>query len=736
MYQKIFQNYKWYFLLLVTIILGYWQLSFMIKIMKWDMTMYYFPMRYYIGECLQNGFLPLWNSHQFLGSPIHSDPQSSVFYPITWIIGYFFGYNFYTLHIDFLLHIFIGGCGILKFGKYLNLDAKSSFIMAISYVFSGVIIGNAQHFSWIISAAWIPYILMMTHQLFNRSHNSFNSITFGFLLFLLITGGYSGFLIILFHILTGYTVHKFFLLIKQKNYVLILSKIKLLSIMCFSFMIFSFGYIMSIIQVLPHFSRANSISLDKVLQNSTSVKSLISLVFPYATTTQFDFWDVGVSMSNSYFGMISFLLIIFSLFINKNKKSKQLIFIGLLCLFIALGNELPFRKFLYDFIPGMNLFRHPAIFRYFTLLFWILAMGYTSNLIFQNFKKYKKLLLALSLILFSLISLFIIYLLPETSNHLITKYLISWIKMEPYTNNLLLENIVIQGYIQIIVLIGFISLLLLYDRIKFKYISTGIIIIFCFDLIVATQLNLPVTAISKRNFKAAQIGFNTLPHGFKKEYFYNNPINAQKEEKSNELNIYGIYSNLNIFDKQVGFNGYNPFQLSAFESIKDSAFFKEIIKNKLFYISNEFGSENLGAFQHRDSSYLYLNDKKIEFLNQEKITKSKENEIKIIEIFPNKFKVETKTDQRQLLTLLQNNYKGWKVKINGEYTTHMVSNNTFITVIIPKGKNAIDFQYEPKLIIFGFILSIGSTILFLTLFIYLKIKSKLIIYKNLNILKN
>ena len=158
MFLRFISNYKYHLFLLLAIIIGYWQLSFMLKIMKWDMLSYYFPMRYYIGECLSNGYLPFWNPHQFLGVPIHADPQSTVWYPITWILGTVFGYDFYIINFEYLLHIFIGGCGMISLGKQLKLLPPTSFFMAISYVFCGIFIGNAEHLSWVVSAAWIPFI--------------------------------------------------------------------------------------------------------------------------------------------------------------------------------------------------------------------------------------------------------------------------------------------------------------------------------------------------------------------------------------------------------------------------------------------------------------------------------------------------------------------------------------------------------------------------------------------------
>ena len=48
--------------------------------LKYDMIDQAYPWRYFIGECLQNGNLPLWNPYQLLGRqsmPIRKVPPGT-----------------------------------------------------------------------------------------------------------------------------------------------------------------------------------------------------------------------------------------------------------------------------------------------------------------------------------------------------------------------------------------------------------------------------------------------------------------------------------------------------------------------------------------------------------------------------------------------------------------------------------------------------------------------------------
>ncbi len=151
--------YIYYLLLFITAVLAMLPVVLLRHPLKYDIIDQAYPWRYFIGECLQNGHLPLWNPYQLLGSPIHADPQSSAWYPVTWFFGYFFGYDIYIISFDFFLHIFLAGMGMFYLAKQLKFRNETAFIMGVSYMLSGFFIGNAQHFMWIISGTWIPFII-------------------------------------------------------------------------------------------------------------------------------------------------------------------------------------------------------------------------------------------------------------------------------------------------------------------------------------------------------------------------------------------------------------------------------------------------------------------------------------------------------------------------------------------------------------------------------------------------
>jgi hypothetical protein len=71
------KTYRYYAFLLAVAILALLPVAMMWHPLKYDLIDQAYPWKYFIGECLREGLLPLWNPYQLLGSPIHADPQSS-----------------------------------------------------------------------------------------------------------------------------------------------------------------------------------------------------------------------------------------------------------------------------------------------------------------------------------------------------------------------------------------------------------------------------------------------------------------------------------------------------------------------------------------------------------------------------------------------------------------------------------------------------------------------------------
>jgi hypothetical protein len=119
--------------------------------------------------------------------------------------------------------------------------------------------------------------------------------------------------------------------------------------------------------------------LRQALFGAFTLKSFISFILPFGSIRNMDFYGTDLSMSNAYFGLLTLLFFFTGLMIKRPGMVNLFLFWGLFCLTASVGSILPVREFLYHYIPLMNLFRFPAIFRIFFILSFVIVAGFAFD---------------------------------------------------------------------------------------------------------------------------------------------------------------------------------------------------------------------------------------------------------------------------------------------------------------------------------------------------------------------
>lgn len=697
-------------LLLLLLIIGYWQVSTFHYALKYDMIDCYYPWRYMVGECLHNHILPLWNPYETLGYPIHADPQSGAWYPFVWIIGATWGYDIYSLEFEFLLHIFIAGTAMFYLGRTLKLTKGSSFMIAVAYMFSGLIIGNSQHFTWIISAAWIPYIISF-YLKFTNSKRITDAIITGFYMYLLVSGGYPAFAVILCYFLIILFVFFSSGIIKRKEWKTFLQYIKLNFIFLISALLFSFVVLVSVYGVTSFITRGNKLPIEMALFNPLSPQCLISFVIPFAVIKDMSFFNTDLSMSNIYFGLVMFMFLIFSLFIKKSSLIKVFFWWGVFCLTAALGAYLPIRKILYDYFPMMGFFRFPSLFRLFTIISFLLTAGFAFDSYFSLSQKKKKNIL---IIIFSLIILSVASIIYSRMHGYLT--MMSFVMKDLFIfseSSTIWQHIAFQSFVQMVFLSLIILVLL---KVKDLFLRKRLIIIIaCADLIFASWLNEPYTTYSQMfTTKSVKEISNTFPKGF--------PLPSSQAVVMNTdtgLSKGTFWKNMNIFHKQIAWDGFTPFKFKRYDNMIDSmpAMFRSMLYNSPVFLTDKvFPMDSL----KRNNSLKKYNHKNI-YLEKEDFDKLKSFNLKLnngdtafISSFrPDDISISVSCKDVVMLTLMQNFYTGWDVETDGNNSGMLINHCGLMGLEVPAGKHVVNFHYNNKKVEIAAIISGVSLLGFL-----------------------
>ncbi len=697
-----------FLILLFLAILGYWQISLFRHPLKWDIIDQAFPWKYFIGESLQHHILPLWNPYQHCGYPIHADPQSSAWYPITWFFGYFWGYSIYVLSIDFTLHIFLAGAGMYLLGKKMGFQEKVALIMGTAYMFSGFLVGNAQHFMWVISATWLPFILYAYIDLYQKQKIK-QAVVFGLFMFLMLTGGYPAFTMILLYlliflfILFSLTIYKnqgrysLYHFIRINVFALIFSTVN------------SVVMLFSIWKVIPELTRTGGVPLQDALFGPLSPQSLISFILPFGVVNHdMSFFGTDLSMTNVYFGLLLLIFFIASLFMKKPPLIKLFLFWGLFILSAAIGNALPVREFLYNYIPFFNIFRFPSLLRVFIIISFIILAGFALNQYVSKegvfFRKIKIATLITSSLLVLIVAFFSYGKYINLGGYISDGDLFTFSKKSSIA-----QQIFFQGIVQLIFLGLFFILI---TKIKNRQMKLSFLFVLVIaDLIFATQLNAPYTVFSKDySQKAIYEDVKKLPVGF--------PLPSMKPVISNNdrstPHFITSWRNLSIFYKQIAYDGYNPAQLRNFTFLEDSLkpLFKASILNPPFYFGSSFYSneilEDRSRVNEADSSMVFLADAELQAVIATRPQSG--DSIWFSNFLPNKIQVQTKTHGQRFLVFLQSKYYGWEAEIDGVGTPVFTTNISFMGIQVPEGEHQVTFSYKPLFVITGFYISLISVI--------------------------
>lgn len=718
-FSKHITSWKIFAILAVISALGFSQTTFFLNPTKWDMVNCFLPWRYYIGECLQNGNLPFWNPHVNLGNPIYADPSSGAWYPFVWIIGYLKGYSVYAMSFELWLHVFLGGLGFYKLSKTMGLFSIFAILAAISYMLSGFFVGNAQHLPYVISACWLPFIINYYLKLIQGGGWS-NAIKGALPLFMIITGGYPAFTIILFYLLfTFFLVELIRILRKKEPVVSFLLKNAAFFV---ATLLLSSVMILSIYQVFPFLTRLSTFNLQNALFSPFSPQSFISFVLPYPTTIRvFEFFDSDLAMRNAYFGVIIFLFFILGLFQKVSSNHRVIFWFGLFSLTAAVGSYLPVREFLFHHVPMMSLFRFPSVFRLFVILSFIIS----GTLFFQKYISgkgisKKSFLISIGVSILSLIVVIHIALNKEHFN--LVNYIYENLFTASPTANYW-KHISVQALFQLLI---FISLFILVWRVKNKTkLVLSILLLSVIDLVVATQLNAPSTIYSSEwSGKSTSKKIETFPKGFP-------PLMDVTMQEAEALPPVGnpFWANMSVFNKQITSNGFNSFIFSSYEKYlwEYPTLHKEILKNKITQLSDRVLAKNdMDHFRKKglfNKNSLFFDQESFNSLKQKKLKHLKTDRSKVVDYGPQFFKLKTKTKHQQLLTLYQKNYLGWSVTINNKPQKLYTSNLNFMTVVLPAGENEVVFNYQNKTLTTAFWISLVSLFLMI---IYLLVEKHLI----------
>ncbi len=366
------------------------------KALFWGLPeLQFYPWRMLAYEQILNGYMPLWNPYNGLGSPLMANYQSALIYPATGLLFVFYWLgNLEGMVWGHMLvnvgHIILSGIGMYKVCQFKNSSSAGSVLAGITFSLGGYLVARFGFFSMVWTMAWFPWVFVYTMQSFEKSESGTNY----FKLILSIT----------FMLLAGHAQLSWYTLLFCGLW--LLSRFSLPVIAWGKKLLYflaacTYASALGAIQLLPtaeyllQSQRSTNVDIATALTYSFWPWHLLNFINPslFGNPAFGNYWGYGAFWEDSiYLGLLPFLLLLGSFLLLFNSRTtiklvrKEICFFWFMILIgilLSLGKNLIIFPWIYQNIPTFNMFNAPS--RY---MIWVVFSA--SILIAATFDQWKQ----------------------------------------------------------------------------------------------------------------------------------------------------------------------------------------------------------------------------------------------------------------------------------------------------------------------------------------------------------
>lgn len=367
----------------------------------WDAGQLFAPAFTLIADHARAGRIVLWNPWVSGGAPEYAEPEFGVTSPIAILVGAIAGGTESGFRAYWLLIWFWGPLGLLLLARHLRAPAWAGFAISLGFAFCGFYTGQAEHTSWLYSISFLPWILWrLDVALQARAWRP--ALEAGGLWGLSAVGGYPALTILSGGFLFLWMLGRCWCAPGGNAAAapsspggprLSFGLAAVALLLCAGLPILAPSY-------LAFFSEGGTGYSDRGIAN-TAVRgigvrprdkaigegllqagALSTFASPYLTTLKFGddnsrLWPrTDISLTNIYLGASIPILGLLAI-INQPRSLWRWWLVAVASFFLAcaLGDQLPVRGWLYDYVPPTRYFRNPAMFRIYAMFcFTLLAL--------------------------------------------------------------------------------------------------------------------------------------------------------------------------------------------------------------------------------------------------------------------------------------------------------------------------------------------------------------------------
>jgi len=665
-------NWKHVGMLALVAIACYWPFSLGIFSAKNDNIICFLPTRFHVSEALRAGELPLWTPYMYLGFPLHGDMQGGAWNPVVWMLSIFSRYNLTSMHAEIILAIFFAAAGMYRLLSTQFLAPTVRLAASIVFALCGFVTdvaGSNLPFLW--AAGGICFSAAYYYELLRKPGIRY-AIRTGLAFSFFFLTAYPSFFILTAYCCLAALILKLILQFrsqKDNGNLIPLLKMHLLAVLIFGGL--CAPAIISYLQVLPLYARANGVTPYEATANSFNIRCSLSFLFPPAQVKDISTAGTDLISKNAYFGVYFLILSLLSVKLAR-RPFIGFVLAGMTFFFLfSLGGATPLRAWCYHLLPLLDTFRHPSNARLFVIVGGILtgAIGWQYLL---NNKREKAFFIQL---LFGTIGLSMAALLVAIpgskwtalnlagpSFRLAIKSFLDAISF----SELLTISVIIQVAFLVFMILG------IAKAWRLRFLSALIVA----NAVLMAQLALPFTGVSKISPSAINSFLKNSPEGFPPRPL--EPIARSSAEMLSNFETIGFSG---FYSKRIETTTktYTPTFLSSIKNFsRDTAAWNRSQANAFFY------SASTGT-AHVEVSSMSCNE----------------------------FTFRVNSPAGDSFCLQQAWVKGWKATVDGSAVPISKKDGALQQVFVPAGRHEVHFSYQPRFIITACTLALLTIVLLL-----------------------
>ncbi len=335
-----------------------------------DLIGYFYPYWQERAEALRAGTLPLWNTHLFTGVPFLGNIQTGIFYPLNLPLTPLDAPR--AVAISYVAHVWIAATGMyLMLNRAMSIGRMGAFAGGLVFAFGGFMAAQAGHVNQVQPAAWLPALLGVFLTAYQR-RSVWWTLVGGLVLSLQLTAGHPQETYLSLAAIGGLTVYEAFRCARAERdsafnrrfagrewYIL-----RVLGWGAFGGVLLAgMGVVaaaMAAAQLLPSVElsgqgiRSGGLAYDAAVSFSLAPWELLRSLLPAYTEPPLTEFIVAPGLVALALGLAALL--------QRPWRRYTLYFLLLAFggVIMAVGNFAFWYPWVYDLVPGVNLFRVPA----------------------------------------------------------------------------------------------------------------------------------------------------------------------------------------------------------------------------------------------------------------------------------------------------------------------------------------------------------------------------------------